>query len=283
MALPVLLAENFFSRGAGGQFPSHTISAEEEPVGYEAFRVATARRHGLNYATASTANSAWYLRVVCDRIRAANCVILDRGHNLTGQTITVYASNDAHTTNETAFSGVLPTVSTPGNIDDQLGIRTEEGAWIKRFPTRVGKYWEFNVAAMGSGLSPQVPGLWLGLALELTRLPDMPFAEDTDELVQQVVESDAGWMGRTRGTPRRTGALAFRLESQSAYSAFRYQVQGLFGQGHPMWLIVDADQTERAMLVVRAPQTPMGFGYGADWWNMRRGVISYLEHEPLVP
>lgn len=279
MGLPILMADNLFSVA---QYPSHVISAEEEPANFEAYKVGRASRWTGNYATATTANDPWYIQVVCDRIRGANCWILDRGHNLAGKAVTLVASQDNFSTSETILSYALPSASSAGRIDDPLGVRTEEGAHVQRFPMREAKYWRLSVSAMGSGLKPQIVGLWLGMAIELSKLPDMPFSEDVHDLVQQVMESDLGWIGGTKAVQRRSGTLSIRLDTQIEYDSIRSQVQGLFGAAVPTWLVVDSDQAERAMLVRRVPGSAFGFGYSADWWNLRRGQMAFVEHEPLV-
>src|SRR6185503_7462240 len=115
MAEPVLLAENFFNVV---QFPSHVIVAEEELAGHEALMVGNGRRHNLNYWTATTNNSDTWIKVTCDRIRAANCIVIDRGHNLAGKTIRLECSNDDFTTTETPINITMPSVSSPGSVDD---------------------------------------------------------------------------------------------------------------------------------------------------------------------
>lgn len=273
MGAPVIAVENLFSRT---QFPDHVIAAEEAASNYEAFRVANGRRSVADHWTSTTANSDTWIKVTCNQVRGANFVALDRGHNLAGCAVRIDVSDDDFTTYQTAFSGVLPAASSPGSIDDALGVRTEEGAWLKRFDLRSGKYWRLFVSAMGANLKPQVVGLWVGMALELQYL-DLPFQDEQDELVMSPVASDAGWEGTGRVVQRRAHELRIVVHDLAGYDQVRYHLQGHFGARRPMWLLHDQDQADRALLVVR-PQGALGFGFEAGW-GYRRGTVRYVEHE----
>ena len=75
MTIPaLLLSENFFNPI---QYPSHVIAANEAAAGHEAFRVGNGRRSVLDYWTPTTANAEAWNKVTCDRVRAANCVVID--------------------------------------------------------------------------------------------------------------------------------------------------------------------------------------------------------------
>ena len=270
---PLIAVENLFSVT---QFPNVVVLANEAASGNEAFRVATGRRSALNFWTSTTTNQPAWVKAAGDQVRAADFLALDRGHNLAGFAIELHVSNDDFTTYETALAVTLPAATAPGAVDDALGVRTEEGAWLKRFALRAGKQWRLYVPAMGTGLKPQVVGLYLGCSLALEYF-DRPFQDDQDELVGATVESDAGWLGRSRSIQRRAHELEVKLPSFAAYDQVRYHLQGHFGKGRPMWLLHDLDQADRAVLVVRAPGT-LGFGF-TPGWGWRRGKLGYVEHE----
>jgi hypothetical protein len=274
MATPAVLVENLFSTI---QFPSHVVAAEEAASGYEAFRVANGRRSVADYWTPTTADSDTWIKATCNTVRAANGFALDRGHNLAGYTVALQVSNDDFTTYETAFSGVLPSVSAPGAFGDALGVRTEEGAWLHRFDLRAGYYWRLFVPAMGASLLPRVVGLWVGLILDLEYL-DRPYQDDQDDLVMAGVESDMGWTGTGRVTQRRAGELRIALHSYADYDLVRYHLQGHYGARRPTWIVHNQDQADQAVLGIR-PEGELGFGYDRDW-GYRRGVLRYVEHEP---
>ncbi|HWO88448.1 MAG TPA: hypothetical protein VNL98_04785 [Gemmatimonadales bacterium] len=278
----LVMAENLFSGGVGGQYPGHTITAEEEPSGNEAYRVATARRAGTNKATATTANSPWWVRSVFDRVRAHNCCILDRGHNLGGKTLELRTTLDATDftgTFETAFDITLPSISMPGGIDNGLGVVTEEGAWIKRYGTRTGKAIELFIDAMGANLKPEIVGLYVGLAVEFDYFEE-PGADETFELLSLVVHTESGWIGRGRRTKRRRGEFRIKLTTQAEYEEdARLQVMGLFADGVPMWIVPNTNDASRAFLAVVPPEAIVAATFPPEW-PAREVVIPFVEHEP---
>ena len=80
MAGPRFLTENFWNLD---QFAGHTLTAEEETTGNEAWRVGTGRRVGgtiRNYWTPTMTNSDTWIECKCDRTRAANMLVIDRSH-----------------------------------------------------------------------------------------------------------------------------------------------------------------------------------------------------------
>jgi len=276
---PVFLVENFYSTL---QFPAHVVSAEEEATDNEAFRVSTGRRSGRDKWSPTTLNSDTYIDTACDRVRAADCIVLDRGHNLGGYDVELRGSNQAaFTTYETILDITLPTASAPGHIDDALGVRTEEGAWLKRFAPRPYQYWRTFVPAMGASLKPEIVGLWLGLSYSPQYL-DMPWNEDGTELVVRQTGNEVGWVGRGVANKVRTGAISLSLSSYQEYEAkARYHLQGLYADGFPMWIIFDEEQADRAVLAdmpagsLRLEYTPGAHGY-------RTGQVGWREREPLT-
>jgi hypothetical protein len=277
MAKPVLLVENLFS---DDQFTGHTVTAESTVTGFEAYKVATGRRSPAEFWKSDTDNQATWVKVQCDKVRAANMVVLDRGHNLKGESFTLECSNDNFTTTETVIDTItLPSESAPGGVDELLGVRTEEGAWVKRFGVRAAKYWRVSIPAMGSNKRPNIVGLWLGLSWE-PRAFDLPWSDETSETVGSVTVSASGWEGG-RLAERRVGAIGLRMDNYYEYDQARYHVQGLFAAREPMWMLQDGGQADRTILVIRPPGR-LGFEFREDWWNMRRGNFQWTEHEPLM-
>ncbi len=273
---PIFLVENFYSKL---QFPDHTISAEEEATDNEAFRVANGRRSARDKWAPTTLNSASYVDAACDRIRAADCIALDRGHNLAGYDIELRGSNQAaFTTYESVLDLTLPTYTAPGDIDDALGVRTEEGAWIKRFDMRAYKYWRLYVDAMGAGLKPNVVGLWLGLSFSPQYL-DMPWNEDGADLVVKQAASESGWLGRGVANKVRSGTITLALSSFQEYDTkARYHLQGLYGEGFPMWIVFDEAQADRAVLA-ELPAGGLHFDLAGGTHGYRVGQIAWRERE----
>lgn len=276
MDRPVLFGENWFSQA---QFPLHTITADEEPAGKEAFRCADGRRSSLDYATATTANDPWWLKAACDRTRAANMVALDRGHNLAGKQIKLEFSDDDFGTIQTAVDVVLPSVTATGSLDDALGVRTEEGAWLMRFPTRAAKACRLFVPAMGVGLKPQIVGLWAGLSYSPAHLY-RPSAPDTDFLIVEETILSTGWVGRGKPGYRRQGTISLRMQDWFEYELARYHLQFVFGRSRPTWIIHDEDQADRAVLADRPGNTELGLvrERGSNW-SYPQGQIAWVERE----
>src|SRR3990167_11293764 len=85
MGSPAYLVQNYFSDVA---FPTHTISAEEEATGYEAWRVADGRRSPADHWKPTTPNSQTWVKFDTGAAgtitQVPHIVALDRGHNLAG-------------------------------------------------------------------------------------------------------------------------------------------------------------------------------------------------------
>ncbi len=162
MGAPLILSENLFSVQ---QFPSHVISATEEPSGNEAQNVADGRRESTSW-TMTTANTDGAVKTACDRVRGANVLIIDRNDNLPGYPIKLQVSQDDFTTTEDAVDITLPSASSPLPLDNATGVRLEDGSWAILFDFRAAAYWRVFVPQMGAGLKPVITGLYLGLAYE---------------------------------------------------------------------------------------------------------------------
>ena len=274
---PVVFVENFYSVI---QFPSHTVAVTENPSANPKERLANARRRAADHWTMTTANTLANIDVTCDRVRGADCIVLDRGHNLSGEAIKLVGSSDNFTTSEDILDLTIPSVSSPGGLDDPLGVISEEGAWLKRFDLRAFKYFRFQIAAMGVGNRPIVVGLQLGLSFE-SRLYDLPWDDDAGELLGGSSESSIGWRGRALANVRRRGTIGIRLEDAIQYDQARYNILGHARRGRPMWIVYDQNQAANAVLA-QLDEGVHGFRMGRDWWDKRRADVPWVEHEPLL-
>jgi hypothetical protein len=279
MGQTVVLSDNLYNVRI---YPLHVVSAEEEPAGFEAFRVASGRRSGLSYATATTANSDWWVRVVCDRLRSANVLVLDRGHNLATEAIKLQWSPDNVAWSDVVNVTALP--SAPGGTLDATygtagvwGVVTEEGAWVVRFPTTASVYWRFFSTAMGANLKPVVPGLWLGLALQ-TQALTRPVARNAHQLIGESQESDLGWQGFAKRTPRREGTLPLRFLTLGEAELARLHLEGQYGRGRPTWIIPDDANATDAFCAV-CPAGGIGIVQSREWFYGNID-LPYSEHEP---
>lgn len=276
---PVFCVENFYNVL---QFPGlHTISAEEEATDHEALRVGDGRREAGDYWTSTTLNSDTYNDAACDRPRAADYIAIDRGHNLAGYDIELRGSMQSDfSTYETIIDITLPSASGPGDIDDTLGVRTEEGAWIKRFDRRVYRYWRTFIPAMGASLKPEVVGLYLGGSYSPDYF-DKPWNEDGADLLVQEAINQHGWSGRGPANKMRAGTIQLSLSSFDEYDAkARYHLQGLYNEGFPMWIVFDEKQADRAVLA-EMPPGRLGFMLEPGW-GFRRAQLNWREREPKL-
>lgn len=275
MGQPVFLVRNFFSRRI---YPLHTLVANEEQSGNELARAANANRDPLDFWTTLTPNVEATAKVVCDRLRAADLFVLDRGHNLAGKQVVLEASDDDFASPaQTVFDLVLPSVSATGDLDDPLGVRTEEGAWLRRFPVRAAKAWRLRVPALGAGQRPQVVNMWLDLSWSPATL-DTPIAPDAHELGAQEATTQTGWLVRSDVWVRRRGRLSLRLPSPFDYELARDHLQLQFGLNRPMWIVHDEEQADRAVLALPRLGTIEIEEKGAGWFYPR-ATFEWLEHE----
>lgn len=278
MGKPRFLSDNLFSTR---QFPDHTVTASEEASGQQAERVATGRRGLLDYWTPTSTNTAAWVEVACDRLRAADMLALDRNHNLAGETVRLQVSADDFTTYREVFSLTLPSYAGDGStLDSTYGARTEEGAWLIRFEPEAGTYWRLYVDAMGTGLKPEVGGLWLGLSWQPGEYPERPHSDSTAELVYEERRSDAAWVGTNQPAHPRTGDMGVLLTDAWEYDRARLTVEEHYHKRRrPMWIVPDDEQAERAFLAV-PPRGAFGFRLESSGWAWRQARVPYVEHEP---
>lgn len=274
MGEPIFFIENHLSVS---EFPLHVLQGYENAVAQTAlqeFRVADGRRSPYDSWSGVGTNIEYILKNTMDRTRASNMVYLDRGYVV--PRLIYEVSDDDFGTTQLVFDITLPTVSATGSVDDALGVRTEEGGWVKRFPVRSAKYERFRIPAMGAGLKPTIVGLKCGLAWAPGAFR-RPFAPDRNALVTQRAQTDSGWIGGGRATPRREGVLNFKLTTEYDYAQGRYHI-GLFDANKAAVIVPDSDQAERAFVAIR--QEPAhGLGKEADYFY-EQGELPYLEWEP---
>ena len=272
---PIFLVDNLFSPL---HYRSHIVSAEEEPAGAEANRFATLRRE--DHASPTTANSDWWLKVACGQPRAANMLLL-WDHNLLGETLRIEVS-DNDTDWQIIFNAILPTSPGAGHVDDALGVVTEDGSWLKRFPLRVGTYWRLFVPAMGADQKPEINGV-LGQSYSPSQY-DYPYAPSTTEFLAEEQRSDRGVLGRSAPVNLRRGAITMKMRSDFDYEAARFPIEHRWGDGAPMLVVHDASQAERAVLAVRTGGSLLGFETDTAWPDggegRRMGRLEWVEHDP---
>lgn len=286
LGLPAFLVDNLLSIA---QYPNLSLVGNEELAGFEAYHVADGRRSGLDYWSSITPNNPATLTWSDGRVRGADMIVLERGHNLGGVTISLLCSNDSWGTSEIVFTATIPTVSTPGGeLDAVNGVVTEEGVWLKRFPFHSALAWRLSIPALGIGVLPIVVGVTVGKSWSPqpsaagTVMFNLPEAPDADDLKVSEQESEAGWVGRGIIAPRKGGVITIKLLTTFDYDIARLNWGALYGsQGAPGFVVFDDSQSEQAFCIER-PVDRHGFGRQQSWfYNQAR--IPYREREPLRP
>lgn len=282
---PFFFVDNLLSIG---QYPAVALAGNEELSGYEAFHVADGRRSGADYWSTITANNPATLAWSDGRLRAADMLALDRGHNLAGVAVALQYSND-NATWFNAMSATIPTLCTPGQaIDAPLGAYTEEGAWLIRFTLQAAVYWRFTIPALGIGLLPAVVGLSVGKSWypvprqEGPWMFNLPTSPGGATLKTAEVESERGWVANGLIGPRKEGDINIKLTSVWDIDPARLNLESLYGdQRCPMWVCYDDSQAERSFMAQR-PVDKFGMMREENWY-FGRGLVPYREHEVLSP
>lgn len=277
---PLLLADNL---GSVLQYPNVSIadqSGTQGPTGFEAWRPFCARRSALVYWQPGTTNAEAYITIAHSQVRFANCLILDRGHNLAGFPVNIRNSQDGFATTTTVESVTIPTA--PGSQPaDANGALTEEGVWIITFPAQGAKGWRFDIPAMGTGLQPNIVGLYLGMAYSPAGGLYRPYMEHTSQLAAQEVLTPALWRGRGQRGLARAGTLELRMSDPFEYELARYTLDELFGAGFPMWVCMDQSRAHSAFCATR-PTGQGGFVSGGTNWLWPSASVAVVEHEPRI-
>ena len=286
-APPLVLADNLVNVAA---YPGHAVSGVDsvtaiETPGHEGWRVGTGRRSAYtNYWAAQTANAAQTITLQGDRPRAANCLFLDRGHNLAGIPIVLRGTNDPSvaTNWQSVLSLTIPASSAPNNLfDTSYGVVMEDGAWGCAFPPVSFLYWQLYIPPL-AGFVPMVVGMYLGLAYQPGHQFLTPWGEDTAQLrgFKETV-TEWGWSGGGPAVPAKATTMSLKLLTDDEYDVARLMIMGNFGARRPMWVCFDTAQADRSFLAIRQP-APIGFTYEPNWFP-RQGKFALIEHEPLRP
>jgi len=288
LANALICAENFFdvtqfTEPSWSPTGGNTVSAEEAATGNEAALVGAWRRSGMQYWTPTTTNSATWIQVLTNPMRAANFIAIDRESNLHGVGVQLnigHQSTFPTSGGEELFSVTIPSTSTVGHVDDPTGVVTDEGVWIKRFPTVAARGWRLEIDAISTGIQlPQITGLWLGLALEV-RPFDEPWSDQMTDLQAQEMFSSLGQTGVSRAQSYRAQNFGLRVRNIAEVGFASFTLEHLFADNYPMWLIPDLNASNKARLVKR--NGPVGFRYDESWPNLPRGDFGYREYQPWV-
>ena len=273
MGQPRFLVKNFFSRRI---YPAHVLLPSEELAGNEMSRIGNGNRDPLDFWTTTTANLEATGRVDDAVSRAADMVVIDRGHNLASKQVVLERSANG-TTWTTVVDVTIPSASAPGALSDANGVVNREGAWLKTFASASDRYWRLRIPAMGVGLKPQVVNAWLDTSWA-PPYRDTPDAPDAHELGAQEITMQTGWIARSHIWVRRRGHIGLRLED-SDYDVALEQIQYQFGINRPMWIVHDEARADHAVLALPVLGTIEILRRSPDWFGPRV-AFDWLEHAP---
>lgn len=281
MGYPVFAAENIYN---GRQFPSHTVSANEEATGHEAILVGRGRRGPTNYWTTTTANQQATL--VCDQgaAKPVGIAIIDRGHNLGGVAgLKLQGSVDAGFTSPVDLVTVtIPTVLVEGApLNGPNGALMEDGAWAIRFATQTFRYIRWLIPALGAGTRPVIVGTHVGPDYRPGVYLDLPYGEGDREIMGVQEQATSGWAGTNRVSSRKSLDFTLKLASPGDYTSARRYFEEGFLRGFPMWCFWDEDVAERSWVAKAQVGTRGGFRQRRGW-HPRQITLQVIEHEHLT-
>lgn len=250
MGRPVFLVDNLFNPRT---YLSHTLSASTTASGTSVEALSAGRRRaGANVGGwfANSLNTDAYVQSTFDRPRAFDLLFIDRDHNLAGKSVSVRISDDSFTTYQEIGPLTVPSEPVPmaALYDGQI-IVTDEGALLWWLGLQVG--WEVRVfiAAMGSGLRPELAGLMLGKSWTSAYAQIKPAEFGRPNLIRTVTRSPHAQSVSSEIGSYRTSEIHLRAESWEEYATARYHLEELYtADGKPMVVIHDDEQAERALL-----------------------------------
>lgn len=253
---PSILADNVFSRRI---YSSHTLAASSTATGKSVEYLWSMRRiRDLTGWFASSLNTDAYVQSTFDMPRAFDLLWIDRDHNLDGQTVSVTTSDDGFTTEQT-MSATVPSSTTPSaSLLDGAMIRTNEGALLWYVGLQTAWAVRVEIAAMGSGLRPEIANVMLGLSYQ----PDVPAVKPFDygrpNLTHTVSRSPRGQDSTGEPGSYREIALHLRMSDWLEYAEALYPVEDLFAKRRPTVFVPSMARAETAFLA-RAMPGQQGF------------------------
>lgn len=246
---PLILSDNFFDDVVLHR--DHIVSTTKtEVTGSELFNIADNLRDITRFTVAET-NSTVHVRVTCGAAKGADCIVLDRGHNLAGKSVNILTYTDAGFSAGLVVQAAVTIPAIAGGLPtDANGCLTPDGVWWKTFPSATQLSWVLEVPAMGAGLAPIITGLYLGKSYRFPEYLDGPAAYDY-RIKQIIQKNDTS----RRGIRVKRGIinyaevdLAVKLDGTD-FDAFNAQVRPLFFSNHPWWFCLDDSDVTGAGLM----------------------------------
>lgn len=279
---PLILSDNYYDNVV--LHPSSTVanSSGDDVTGQEAFHVADNLRDMTSWTVAGT-NAVRNLYVAGAAV-SPSVLVLDRGHNLNGVSVRLQSWADtAGTVNGTPWIATIPSVA-GGVPSDANGCLTPEGVWWKTFtqPTP-STVWNFQIAAMGAGIAPIIPGLYLGASYRFPGYLNAPGTYDgtrRNVLFENNTLTKGGVRVKSRPRVFRRMSINLDVDAQD-YPAFDPHITNLIEYNHPWWICLD-DSDPSLAAQVRLYQLAGDTDYTPDANPVHRELRS-LELEEVIP
>lgn len=277
----LICAENLFNVL---QFPSHAPAASSEATGYTIDRLANGRRQTSDRFQPNNTNTDVTLTAGCNLLRSADFCAIDRNSNHKGYRYQLLNSNDSFTSSRTVWDvNTIPTV-VGGRPSGSYGCVTDEGAWIKTFTVDAANDWRVTSKAMGSGLKPQITGLWLGRSWQPTEyVLQFPIEDRGYDVTYATAISPFGWVGQGQHAKVRAGTLRIGLPSFADEYGYARQIEQLAMQGFPFWLCWQKDTAPWRTILARIPDgARVSLRVDPSWSTVyRTAEIPFVEEQPL--
>lgn len=211
-----------------------------------------------------------------------SCVVIDRGHNLAGQTVSFQGAADTSFAGAvTGFTSVIP--SSPGGLpSDPNGCVTPDGVWWKTFSPIVGKkVFGTFISAMGVGLAPIITGLYAGAYYRFTEFMDAPAAYDYGTQIKYQRNELSRGAVRVKSRPMNFDKIAFSVGLESVdYAGFDAEIRRMLRYNAPCWFAFD-DSDASGVGQVRMFQLPGDLLYDPRVNPVHREIRG--EFEECVP
>lgn len=259
---PVFLVDNVFNPRI---YSGHTLSASSTDTDKDVLFLSSGRRlRTLTGWFASSLDTAAWVESVFDQPRAFDVLFIDRDHNLAGETLSVSVSDDNFTTSTTLVSQTVPSAPVPmARLLDGDLVMTNEGALLWYLGLQVAQEVRVEIAAMGTGLRPEIAHLMLGLSWRPIRQLSKPYSDGRYNLTHAIERSPLGTDASGDAGRYRAHDIRFRVESWEEHATAIYPLDDLFTSRKPTVFVPDDEQAERAFLLRASP--------GRHGWEVPEG------------
>ena len=277
----LICAENLFNRV---MFASHAPAASSEATGYTIDRLANGRRQSADRFQPNNTNTDVTLTAGCNILRAADFCAIARASNHLGYRYQLLNSSDSFTTSRTLWDvNTIPTV-VGGRPSEAYGCVTDEGAWLKTFTVDAANDWRVTSKAMGSGLKPQITGLWLGRSWQPSEyVLQYPVEDRGFDVSYATTTSPFGWVGQGQRAKPRSGVLRIGLPTYADEAGYERHIEQLAMQGYPFWLCWQKDTAPWRAILARIPDgARVSLRVDTSWSAIyRMADIPFVEEQPL--